>query len=319
MRVLYVYADRHPEDLRNLVRSKLGAFEVREMSYSTPSSEQVSLMSWAEAILFAPARFLPDEVMESAVSSKLMQIWSSGYDKFNLASARMLGVPVANNGGANRVAVAEQTLLLMLAVLKKLPESHNRVVNGTWSGNRHGMDMFTLDGKTLGIIGMGAIGQAVAKRAQAFGMTVLFNDIKKVGFDEWGSDIPVETRLEELLERSDLISLHLHLDKESRGMIGEDEFSRMKRHPVLINVSRAELVDRASLEAAMSEGLIAGYGADVHYEEPTRPDDSLFKFQNFVGTPHSACTFDTHVAALNACVENLERVAQNLTPLWRID
>lgn len=320
MQLLYVYADRHPEDLRELVRSKLPeSYEIREMSYSTNHAEQARNMSWADSVLFAPARFLPDEIMRAGRQVKLMQLWSSGYDKFNIVAARQMGIPVANNGGANRIAVAEQAFLLMLAVLKKLPDSHRRVVNGSWSGNRHGMDMFTLNGKTLGIIGMGAIGREVAHRAQAFGMSVVYHDVREVDTAEWGSVQPVAVSLHELLERSDLISLHLHLDEKTQGLLGPDEFSKMKRKPMLINVSRAQLVDRKSLELAMKNGVLAGYGADVHYEEPTISGDPLLGFENFVGTPHSACTFDTHLAALDACVENLERVRAGLAPLWIVN
>ena len=113
-------------------------------------------MGGADIALLAPGRVLAEPILAAATNRlRLIQLLSSGYDKFNTADARRYGIPVANNGGANAVAVAEHTLLLMLAVYKQLPDSHRRAVEGSWAGNSHGMDMFLLHNKTLGLVGFG--------------------------------------------------------------------------------------------------------------------------------------------------------------------
>ena len=105
-------------------------------------------MVWADFVLFAPGRALSSEVMKSAKNVKLMQLWSSGYDKFNIKDSIHYKIPVANNGGGNAISVAEHTILLMLSVCKWLPDSHSRTVEGRWEGNSHGIDMLLLNKKT---------------------------------------------------------------------------------------------------------------------------------------------------------------------------
>ena len=208
--VLYFLEERIPNPLRQLVLSYLDSkkFNHRLCFYSQSTDSIVENLEWAEVILFAPGRYLDDELMSKASHIKLMQLWSSGYDKFNLAGAKKYNILVSNNGGANAISVAEHTLLLMLATARKLPESHLRATKGLWAGNAHGMDMVMLYKKTLSIIGMGNIGKQVAQRAKAFGMSVLYYDIKRL-------DTAIERDLgvgycnmDELLERADFLSLH---------------------------------------------------------------------------------------------------------------
>jgi len=128
------------------------------------------------AVLLAPARHFPPEYMDHLEECKLMQIWSSGYDKFNIEDANSRGIPVANNYGSNAFSVAEHTILMMLGVSRCAPEMHERVVTENWKGNDHGMSSYSLSGKILGIVGLGNIGTLVAKRAEALGMRILFSD-----------------------------------------------------------------------------------------------------------------------------------------------
>ena len=141
-------------------------------------------MVWADFVLFAPGRALSSEVMKSAKNVKLMQLWSSGYDKFNIKDSIHYKIPVANNGGGNAISVAEHTILLMLSVCKWLPDSHSRTVEGRWEGNSHGIDMLLLNKKTLGLIGFGNIGKEVAIRAKGFGMDIIYYDINRASKSE---------------------------------------------------------------------------------------------------------------------------------------
>jgi len=145
-KLLYVYEERIPGNLRQLVLDSIPAdeFVIDSMTYTLKDEEKCRKMQWADVVLFAPGRYLPEVVFRCAAHIKLMQLWSSGYDKFNIKDAAKFNIPVANNGGANAISVTEHTIMLMLAVFKWLPDSHGRTVEGRWAGNSHGMDMFLL-------------------------------------------------------------------------------------------------------------------------------------------------------------------------------
>lgn len=321
-KLLYVYKERIPEDLKNLVLSSIpnGEFEVDEMTYSVPETEKFEKMEWAEVVLFAPGRHLVDEVFQHAKHVKLMQLWSSGYDKFNIDAARKYGIPVANNGGANAISVAEHTIMLMLAVYKWLPDSHSRTVEGRWAGNSHGMDMFLLHEKTLGLIGFGNIGQQVARRARGFGIRVIYYDPVKAPPDVEES-IGVEyCEFEELIRVADIVSLHVHLNEDTTGMLGKKELSEMKRSATVINVSRAQLVNHDALLEALKSGEIWAAGLDVHAQEPTCAEDPLLTHPRVVATPHMAgSTYDAYAVAMKNAVENFRTVLRGERPRWIVN
>ena len=320
-RLLYVYEERVPEGLRQLMLSAFPAaeFAVETMTYRTPTDDQMRKLAAAEVVFFAPGRHLPDEVIAAGRSVKLMQLWSSGYDKFNLAGADKAGIPVANNNGANAWSVAEHAVLLMLAVLKSLPDSHRRTTTGTWAGNSHGLDMFTLRGKTVGIVGFGRIGQSVAAILRGFGTRTIYFDPRAVAPERATDLAAVPVPFYTLIEQSDIVTLHLHSAADTDGLISADVFAGMKRGAVLINVSRARLVDQAALQRALADGTLRGAGLDVYASEPTRPDDPLLAMPNVVATPHIAgSTHDAYVAAASMALENFRRVARNELPLGLI-
>ena len=218
MNLLYVYKSRIPVDLRELVISKIPKehFEIDTMTYSSSDEEKIDKLKRAKVVLFAPGRYLPDEILKHGKRIKLMQLWSSGYEKFNCKGAKKYGIPVANNGGANAISVAEHTILLMLAVYKLLPSSHLRTVTGNWAGNSHGMDMYLLQNKKLGLIGLGNIGSAVAQRASAFWVKIIYYDINRLEISDEKEKGYEYVDLEDLLRQADIISLHLHLNKNTK-------------------------------------------------------------------------------------------------------
>ncbi len=322
-RLLYVLEERIPSPLRALVESYIPVdeFAVRHMTYLTPLEQQKELMRWADVVLFAPGRFLPDEVMEAASGHvKLMQLWSSGYDKFNVAGARNWGIPVANNGGANAISVAEHTVLLMLAVNKWLPDSHARTVEGRWAGNSHGLDMFLLHNKTLSLFGFGNIGRHVARRCRGFGMRILYHDVKpappEVELETGATYVDVET----LLREADVLSLHLHSTRETERIIDEQALKQLRKNAILVNVSRAQLVDQQALLDALRSGRLRGAGFDVYMHEPTEPGEPLLQLPNVVATPHMAgSTYDTYARAIGNCVDNFRRVLSGRPPQWVVN
>jgi D-3-phosphoglycerate dehydrogenase len=313
--LLWMTIDRHPDSLKDLIRQRLGAtgWNIHEVSYEDIHKLGDLDLETVNGVLLAPARYIPAEYLARLTSCALMQVWSSGYDKFNLDDARKHDIAVANNHGANATSVAEHTMLLMLGVSRRAPEMHSRVIDGQWEGNDHGMNSYSLEGKTLGIVGMGRIGTRVAIRAAAFGMTVVFTDPAVT--EAQAPTGAQKVTWESLLEISDYISLHVHHNDETRGMINQAAFSRMARRPFVINASRAELIDKPALLEALKDGIIRGLGIDAHYDEPTSAVDPLWTFDSVFASPHVAgSTVDSYRETIDACLENIARAVNGEKP-----
>lgn len=318
-KLLYFLEERVPQQLRELVIQYIEAdnHEYRMCFYSDTPAEIAIKLNWCDAVLFAPGRYLSTELMEAAKHVKLMQLWSSGYDKFNLHDARRLAIPVANNGGANAISVAEHTIMLMLAAARRLPESHTRATRGMWAGNSHGMDMVMLHGKKLGLIGMGNIGRQVARRVAAFEMQTFYSDPCRLSADIERELNSTWSSMHELLPKVDFLSLHLHLNASTKGIIGEKELDLLKKNCVLVNVSRSQLVDLKSLEVRLLDGSVLAAGFDVYEKEPTTGYESYLSLPNVVATPHTAgSTRDTYRASLSNCMSNIARVLRGEPPKW---
>src|SRR5262245_17254363 len=195
---------------------------------------------------------MEDPFYRAAPRLKLVQLLSAGYDKVDLEAASRAKVPVANNGGANAVSVAEHTLMLMLAVSRKVIWQHTNVAGGRWRGNGPAPRMYELFDKTLGIVGLGTIGKKVARLAQAFGMRVQYYDIARLSEDAEDA-LGVRFRLlRELLRSSDVVSLHVPPNASTRAMIGAGELALMKPSAILVNTPRGPVIDEPALVRALS-------------------------------------------------------------------
>ena len=266
------------------------------------------------------ARQMGGEFFRSAPKLKLVQLLSAGYDRVDIESARKAKVPVANNGGANAIAVAEHTIMLILAVQKRLVRFHNDIVAGKWrTGNQIDSRVFELSGKLLGIVGLGNIGKKVARRAAAFDMDVQYYDIARLTEDQ---EDALEVRfvlLAELLRTSDVVSLHVPLDDTTRNLLGPRELAMMKPSAILVNTCRGPVVDEDALHRALTEGRIAGAGLDVMVEEPPAPNHPLLTLPNVTLTPHSAGpTWENWTARFRNGFDNIQRVAAGRPPRWVI-
>ncbi len=261
-----------------------------------------------------------DAFYAAAPHLKLVQLLSAGYDRCDIDSARRAGVPIANNGGANSVAVAEHAIMLMLATARRLVWQHTSVASGIWRGNDwQNKHVFELSEKTLGIIGLGTIGKKVARIAKAFGMNVQYYDIARLTEDQEDS-LGVRFRLfDEILKTSDLVTLHVPLLPTTRHLIGARELGLMKPHAYLINTCRGPVVDEAALTQALVNNTIAGAGLDVFDQEPPPADNPLFKLDNVVLTPHLAGpTFENRAKRFRNAFDNVQRVARGQNPFWVI-
>ena len=260
---------------------------------------------------------MKDAFYRAAPKLRLVQLLSAGYDNVDLEAARRAKVPIANNGGANAISVAEHALMLMLAVSRRLIWTHASVSAGRWRGNGPAPRMYELFDKTLGIVGLGTIGKKVARLGRALGMRVQYYDIVRLSED--AEDLlGVRFRLlRELLASSDIVSLHVPLDDSTHHLIGAAELALMKGEAILINTCRGPVVDEAALCRALGAGQLFGAGLDVFDEEPPPPDNPLLRLDNVVLSAHFAGpTWDNHVARLRNAFDNVQRVHRGEKPLW---
>ena len=289
-------------------------FELVQARAGTPEYE--AALAEASYVVGFVDPLVREELYRAAPKLKLVQLLSAGYDRADLAAARRAGVPVANNGGANAVAVSEHALMLMLAVSRRLPWQHASVGAGRWRGNET-PNVRELRGRTLGIVGLGTIGKKTARLANAFGMTVQYYDVARLTEDAEDA-LDVRFRLlGELLRTSDVVSLHVPLDRTTRHLIGAREIDLLGPDAVLVNTSRGPVVDEAALAAALAAGRIAGAGLDVFDQEPPDPANPLFALDNVVLTAHLAGpTLESSTARLRNAFDNVERVERGEPPLW---
>ena len=272
----------------------------------------------AEYYLGSPRHGIGNEFFRAAPKLKLVQLTSAGYDRVDLEAARKAKVPVANNGGANSVAVAEHAVMLMLAVLKKLVYHHNNVAAGTWrAADFTSIRTYEVEGKRLGIIGLGNIGKKVARRVRGFDMDVRYYDVVRLTEDQEDALGVRFALLTEILSTSDVVTLHVPLNDVTRKMISTRELAMMKKTAILVNTCRGPVVDEDALHQALTSGTIAGAGLDVMVEEPPKKNHPLLSLPNVTLTPHSAGpTFDNWARAYRNGFDNIQRVMQGRAPLW---
>ena len=256
-----------------------------------------------------------NKVIRSLEKCRLVQLLAAGYDRMNLELLSELEIPCANNGGANSWAVADQALLLMLAIYKQLLASNNATKRGRWSEPITGQNTFEMANKKVGILGIGNIGRQVAKRVQGFDAEVQYFDLYPLD-DKAAKELNVKyVSLEELFRTSDIITCHTPLTKETKHIVNSNTLAMMKPTAILINTSRGPVVDETALINALEEGLIAAAGLDVFEKEPVDPDNPLLRMDNVVATPHMAgTTWDTWARRANFGFENMERVRQGEAP-----
>ena len=230
----------------------------------------------------AHAKFT-EPVFRACPTLKLVSVWGTGVDNVDLHAAGRNGVTVCNTPGVNANAVAEHALTLMLAVARRVPALDQAMRGGQWPREL----LAQLHGKTLGVFGLGAIGSRVATLGKAIGMNVLAwsarGDEKRA---KAAGARPAPK--EDILREADVVSLHVRLEPQTRGLLGRKEFALMKPTAILINTGRGALVDREALLAALRERKIQGAGLDVFHEEPLKPDDPILALPNVVLSPHIA-------------------------------
>lgn len=232
----------------------------------------------------------------------------AGLDTVDVPAAKEMGTAVIYAPGKNAATTAEHTLMLMLAAARKLAVLNAHVKAGNWA-IRAGYEGVELNGKTLGIIGMGNIGSRVALLAQAFGMNVIY-------WSRSSRDERFSFRaLDDLLREADVVSLHIALNGQTKGILGIRELSLLKPNALLINTARGALVDASALEVLLLEGRLGGYAADVMAQQPPDANDPLLKHGRVTLTPHVAGLTDrTYREVCVFCAQNVLAVVKGEAP-----
>jgi glyoxylate reductase len=257
--------------------------------------EVVGLVKDADIVYTLPANPLTGDAIRGAKKLRFIATMGTGYDNIDMAAARERSIPVTYAPGILDETTADGVFALILAASRRLGEAERYLRAGKYRG----WTPFLFTGRdvhhaTLGIVGMGRIGEAVARRAEGFGMTVIHSS-RSSGI-----------RLDELLEQADFVSLHAPLTPDTAGLIGERELALMKPTAVLVNTARGGLVETAALERALRDGQIAAAGLDVTDPEPLPADHTLLGAPNLVVTPHiGSASRRTREAMADVAVDNL--------------
>ncbi len=271
---------------------------------SLPASSEVLLerISSAEAVVNIRSSIpFGADVFPACPGLRVLSLWGTGTDHVDLDAARQHGVVVTNTPGVSAVAMAEHTLALMLALARNIPRIDAKTRKGAWPRGF----VTQLHGKTLGVVGLGAIGTQAARIAKGIGMRVIAwtrnpegKPISELGLEMVG--------LDDLYRRSDIVSLHVRLLPETRGMVGRREFGLMRPSCLLINTARGPVVDEQALIEALRDGTIRGAGLDVFDTEPLPEGHPLGALPNVVLTPHSGgVTAEALEAGLQLAVDNV--------------
>jgi len=258
-------------------------------------SPLASVVGNIEILLPSNAVITP-EVVAAARRLRLIQQPAAGTDDIDRTAATARDIPICNAPGTNHVAVAEATLFLLLAVARRAP-----LAARAFADRQIGVPLgIELAGKTLGVIGMGRTGTAVAERARGLGMTVI-----QLG----RSATPGERRA--FFAASDAITIHCPLTPATRGMLDAAAFAAMRRGVLLVNVARGGVIDRAALAAALAEGRLGGVGLDVHWNEPADPADPIYADPRVVALPHiGGSTIEALDRIADVVVDNLRRLSR---------
>ncbi|MCY3779359.1 MAG: hydroxyacid dehydrogenase [Chloroflexi bacterium] len=247
----------------------------------------------AHALIIRSGVTADAELLAGAPQLKAIARAGVGVDNVDLAAATERGIVVMNTPGGNTISTAEHTFGLMIALSRHIPQGHQSLAEGRW--DRKLFSGVELKGKTLGIIGLGRIGGAIATRAGAFEMTVIAHDPYLPPEAAAGINVPL-LPLAEVYARSDFLTFHAMVTDETRGMVNADSIARMKDGVRIINAARGALINSADLAQALKNGKVAGAALDVYEQEPPPADHPLINLPNVLHTPHlAASTSDAQV------------------------
>lgn len=286
------------------------------VSPNAPEAEQAEALVDAVAVITNGLSITTD-MLQKMPKMKLLQVMSAGFDRLDVPAIRELGIEVCNNSPAIARSVAEHAIGMMMMVYKRLPQGIDGVKAGTWQQPAKSGEfgkVYELSGRTVGIIGLGNIGTWVAKMLQGFETITLYTDVREFPAETERELNVTRVSMDELLDRSDIVTVHVPLSLSTTGLMGRREFAAMKPDAIFINTCRGPVQNEVELIEALNAGEILGAGLDVTEIEPTPLDTPLMKMDNVVLTPHLAGSSEERVdRALVFSFENARRALNGET------
>lgn len=297
--------------------------EVAEVKSDLPrqlalsKSELLKIIGDYEGAIIGPSEPFDRDVITAGKRLKVVSRFGVGYDNVDVKAAVERGIYVTVTPVLSET-VADLTFGLILAMARKIPQAYDYMKNKKWGVERQPYTGTDVNGKTLGIIGLGRIGSMVAKRAKGFDMAILYYDVarnKKVE-EELGLKY---VSLDALLSQADFVTIHTPLTEKTQALIGEEALKKMKKSAILINTSRGPVVDEKAVYKALKEGWIAGAGLDVFEKEPIDSNNPLLSLENVVYTPHIASsTVECRYRMSMASVENTIKALKGEKPTYYV-
>lgn len=274
--------------------------------FSVENQEEYEVLTDVDCIIVRTLK-TPETVLSNKANLKAVIRWGTGYDSVDIQAAGRRGIPVFNTPGVNSYTVAELTLGMMIALNRNLLGYWKNIQKDNW--NRNAYTSLSLNHKTVGIIGSGNIGRRVAALVQAFGAQVVYYDALRLSPDQEQELKMTYVSLNDLLERADLVSLHIPLLDSTHHIIGSEQLARMKSSACLINTARGGLVDDSALLQALQRGQLSGAGLDCIEDERSPVTKSLMFTQNVLITPHiGGSTADLTDAMITEITKNIHEI-----------
>lgn len=300
-----------PIGQRLTIAVDMSSVELVELGKKAAAEEEICEACKGATLIigdYSAENYISRRVLEATEGVRHVQFGSKGFDGVDLKAATEMDVTVSNGFG-DGVAVAEHTMMLILSLLRHTVHAHTSMKRGEWRQWEVLKETRPLRGMTLGILGLGTIGREVAKRARPFDVRTLYHTRSRLPEEEEES-LGVEYRgFDQLLQESDILSLHLPLVEETRGLIGRREIALMKESAILINTARGQLVDEGALAEALEDGRL--WGAAVDYE-PLAPDSPLRSLDNVLLMPHCAVGGSTSESSRMSALKLAQNIARVL-------
>lgn len=304
---LIVSTNAYSEEVLDILRSCIPEGFILLAAGKYADKEFSEAIAQADYLLVGGRRKIDRNLLCKAKHLKMIQRTGVGLDSLDLDYIAQNNIPLYVNSGVNAESVAEHTLLLTLAALRKLTYENYRVKQGFWDKHSIGIHTHELFGKTVGIVGMGNIGRTFRRLLQPFNVSVLYYDRMRLLYEDEKELEVSYLSLDDLVQKCDVVSLHCPLMPETTKLLGKEQFNRMKQDAVIINTARGGLVDEAALYDALASGKIGAAGLDVFTTEPPQSNSPLLKLDNVISTPHIAgITQESYSGMINRAMNNIK-------------
>ncbi len=297
------YAGTPWDILKSVVPEGFMVKTLDELSYDCLVQEAVD----ANYLLVSGRLPIDEGVLSAARQLKMIQRTGVGTEMLDIEAIKKHNVPVYVNAGVNAQSVAEHTLALVLACLKRLPQINQQTHQGIWKKQQVGVTTRELKGKTVALVGMGNIGRLVAKMLQAFGARIIYTDVvRQPAETEQGLGLTYYDSFEAMLPEADVLSFHCPLVKENTDILNQRTMAMMKKGAIVVNTARGKLINPDDLYDALKSDQLSGAALDTHYEEPIKEDYKLAELEKVILTPHvGGLSYEAFSQMMADAIENI--------------